>query len=155
MEDAMASVTESVDLEVPVSDAYNQWTQFERFPQFMAGVDAVEQIDDTHLRWTISIGGATRQFDAVITEQHPDQLIAWKSIEGSVHAAGVVTFARLSDESSRVTARIDWEPDGLAEQAGALIGSDDRQVRGDLHRFKEFIESHGGETGPWHGAVDA
>ena len=85
----MASVTESVDVDVPVSDAYNQWTQFDRFPQFMAGVDAVEQVDDTHLRWTISIGGATRQFDAVITEQYPDERIAWRSTEGSVHAAGV------------------------------------------------------------------
>lgn len=151
----MASVTESVDVDVPVSDAYNQWTQFDRFPQFMAGVDAVEQVDDTHLRWTISIGGATRQFDAVITEQYPDERIAWRSTEGSVHAAGVVIFERLSDESSRVTARIDWEPDGLAQQAGALIGSDDRQVRGDLNRFKDFIESHGGETGPWHGELDA
>lgn len=150
----MASVTQSVDVEVPVSTAYNQWTQFESFPEFMGGVNRIEQVDDTHLRWDVTIGGADRSFDAVVTEQHPDERVAWKSTDGTTHA-GVVTFHKLSDSSSRVTAQIDWQPDGLAEKAGALVGIDDRQVKADMEKFKEFIEARGGESGAWRGDVDA
>lgn len=150
----MTSVTQSVDVDVPVSTAYNQWTQFESFPQFMGGVDSVTQLDDTHNHWKTSIGGVHREFDTEITEQHPDERVAWKSTDGTTHA-GVVTFHRLSDHSARVTVQIDWEPEGLVENAGALVGVDDARVKADLKKFKEFIEGRGGdETGAWRGDID-
>ncbi|MEP7021285.1 MAG: SRPBCC family protein [Pseudonocardiales bacterium] len=150
----MANVTESIDVEVPVSTAYNQWTQFESFPQFMGGVETITQVDDTHTHWVTSIGGVTREFDTTITEQHPDERVAWKSTDGTTHA-GVVTFHRLGDAKTRVTTQIDWQPEGLVEKAGAAIGVDDRQVKSDLAKFKEFIESRGGETGAWRGDVQS
>lgn len=149
----MASVQESVDVEVPVTTAYNQWTQFEEFPHFMTGVDQVTQVSDTLTHWKTSINGVEREFDATITEQHPDERVAWTSVDGKTHA-GVVTFHRLSDTSSRVMVQIDWETETLAEKAGAALGFDDRQVRKDLQRFKEFIESRGSETGAWRGDVE-
>ena len=149
----MASVTESVDVDVDVSTAYNQWTQFESFPQFMNGVDDIQQVDPTRTRWTTSIAGVTREFDAEITEQHPDERIAWKSTDGTTHA-GVVTFHRLGDQQTRVTAQIDWDPQGIVEKAGAAVGIDDRQVKGDLDRFKAFIEDTGRESGAWRGQVE-
>jgi uncharacterized membrane protein len=148
----MATVTESVDVHVPVSTAYNQWTQFESFPRFMNGVDDVRQLDDRHMHWRTSLGGVTREFDAEITEQHPDERVAWKSTDGTTHA-GVVTFHRLSDDTTRVTAQIDWQPEGFVEKAGAGLGVDDRQVRSDLKRFQEFIEQRGDEEGAWRGNV--
>jgi uncharacterized membrane protein len=148
----MASITDSVDVDVPVSTAYNQWTQFQSFPQFMGGVDEITQVDDTHLHWRTSIGGVDREFDTTITEQHPDERVAWKSTDGTTHA-GVVTFHRLSDTQTRVTAQIDWQPEGLVEKAGAAVGVDDRQVKKDLERFKDFIENRHGETGAWRGDV--
>lgn len=150
----MTAVMKSVDVDVPVSTAYNQWTQFESFPQFMTGVDHISQIDDTHLHWKTSVGGVDREFDTEITEQHPDERVAWKSTDGTTHA-GVVTFHRLSDDQTRVTAQIEWQPDNLTEKAGALVGADDRQVQRDLDRFKDFIEGRGGETGGWRGDVRA
>ena len=138
----MASVTESVDVEAPISTVYNQWTQFESFPQFMGGVEEITQIDDTHTHWVTSIGGVRREFDTEITEQHPDERVAWKSTDGTTHA-GVVTFHRLGDTTTRVTAQLDWQPEGVVEKAGAAVGVDDRQVKGDLDRFKEFIEARG------------
>jgi uncharacterized membrane protein len=147
-------VTESVDVEAPISTVYNQWTQFESFPQFMGGVDSVTQIDDTHTHWKTSIGGQHREFDAEITEQHPDERVAWKSTGGTVHA-GVVTFHRLNDSTTRVTAQIEWQPEGVVEKAGSALGLDDRQVKSDLARFKEFIESRGRESGAWRGDVQA
>jgi uncharacterized membrane protein len=149
----MASVTESVDVDVDVSTAYNQWTQFESFPEFMSGVESIEQLDDTHTRWKTSIDGVAREFDTEITEQHPDERVAWKSTDGTAHA-GVVTFHRLGDNQTRVTAQIDWQPEGIVEKAGAAVGVDDRQVKGDLQRFKHFIEQRGNETGAWRGDVD-
>src|SRR5947209_13030222 len=113
----MASVTESVDVDVDVSTAYNQWTQFESFPEFMGGVESIKQVDDTHTHWKTSIDGVTREFDTEITEQHPDERVAWKSTDGTSHA-GVVTFHRLDDNKTRVTAQIDWQPEGLVEKAG-------------------------------------
>lgn len=150
----MATVTQSVDVDVPVSAAYNQWTQFESFPQFMGGVDSITQLDDTHTHWKTSIGGVHHEFDTEITEQHPDERVAWKSTDGTSHA-GVVTFHRLSDSTSRVTAQIDWHPEGAVEKVGAAVGVDDRQVKADMTRFKEFIEQRGGETGAWRGDVAA
>jgi uncharacterized membrane protein len=150
----MTSIIESVEVEMPISVVYNQWTQFESFPQFMGGVERITQTDDRHTHWVTSIGGADREFDTEVTEQHPEERVAWKSTDGTTHA-GVVTFHRLSEKSTRVTAQIDWEPEGLVEKAGAVLGFDDRQVKADLNRFKEFIESRGGETGGWRGDVPA
>ncbi|MGQ0847130.1 MAG: SRPBCC family protein [Sporichthyaceae bacterium] len=150
----MASVTESIDVQVPVSTAYNQWTQFETFPQFMDGVESIRQLDDKRLHWQVKVGGQEREFDAEITEQHPDERVAWRSTDGESHA-GVVTFHRLSDTSSRVTAQIDWSPEGLVEKVGAAVGVDDHSVKADLARFKEYIESRGQESGAWRGDVSA
>jgi uncharacterized membrane protein len=148
----MATVTQSVDVDVPVSTAYNQWTQFESFPKFMSGVEQITQLDPTHTHWKTKIDGAEREFDAEITEQHPDERVAWKSTDGTTHA-GVVTFHRLGDAQTRVTAQIDWQPEGMVEKLGAAVGVDDRQVKADLQRFKKFIEQQGSETGAWRGDV--
>jgi len=148
----MSSVIETIDVSVPVRTVYNQWTQFESFPEFMGGVEQITQTDSTHTHWKTKIAGAEREFDAEITEQHPDERVAWKSVDGKQHA-GVVTFHRLSDDETRVTVQLDWETEGLVEKAGAAIGADDRQIKADLKRFKEFIESRGGETGAWRGDV--
>ncbi|MFD0484491.1 SRPBCC family protein [Kineococcus sp. GCM10028916] len=148
----MSSVIETVDVSVPVHTAYNQWTQFESFPEFMGGVERITQTDSTHTHWVTKIAGVEREFDAEITEQHPDERVAWKSVDGKEHA-GVVTFHRLGDNETRVTVQLDWETEGLIEKAGAAIGADDRQIKADLKRFKAFIESRGGETGAWRGDV--
>jgi uncharacterized membrane protein len=150
----MASVTESIDVDVPVTTAYNQWTQFESFPHFLDEVEEITQIDDTTNHWRVKIGGAEREFDTQITEQHPDERVAWKSIGGEVEHAGVVTFHRLSETTSRVTAQIDWAPSDLLEKAGAALGVDDHAVKKDLENFKKFIESQGSETGAWRGDVE-
>jgi len=150
----MTTVTESIDVDVPVSTAYNQWTQFETFPQFMEGVEEVRQLDDTHLHWKTKIGGVVREFDATITEQHPDERVAWKSDDGP-DQAGVVTFHRLDEGQARVTVQMDFEPEGLVEQAGDKLGIVKHRVKGDLDRFKEFIEQPGGATGGWRGDVPA
>jgi uncharacterized membrane protein len=150
----MSTITESVDVGVDVSTAYNQWTQFESFPQFMEGVEEIRQIDETHTHWVTSIAGVTREFDATITEQNPDERVAWRSDEGPNHA-GVITFHRLDDTTTRVTAQMDIEPEGFAENAADKLGILDRRVKGDMRRFKEFIESRGGrETGAWRGEVE-
>jgi uncharacterized membrane protein len=150
----VASVVESVDVEVPVATVYNQWTQFESFPEFMGGVDEIEQVDETHTHWKTTIGGIHREFDAEITEQHPDERVAWKSTDGTTHA-GVITFHRLDANKTRVTAQIDWQPQNAVEKAGAAVGIDDRQVKADLARFKQYIEGRGTETGGWRGDVEA
>lgn len=148
----MASVTKSIDVRVPVRTAYNQWTQFEVFPRFMEGVKSVAQLDDTHLRWVAEIGGKTEQWDAVITEQIPDERIAWTSTAGAENA-GVVTFHRLDDGLTRVTLQMDYEPEGPVETLGDVLGFVSRRVQGDLERFRAFIESRGVETGGWRGEV--
>ncbi|GAB3006585.1 SRPBCC family protein [Amycolatopsis acidiphila] len=148
----MSTITETVDVDVPVTTAYNQWTQFESFPQFMEGVEQIRQLDDTHLHWVTKVGGATREFDATITEQHPDERVAWRSDSGPNHA-GVITFHRLNDSTTRVTAQMDIDPEGFAENVGDKLGVLDRRVKNDMRRFKEFIEHRGGETGSWRGDV--
>ena len=150
----MASVVESIDVKVPVGTAYNQWTQFEEFPRFMEGVKSVRQIDDTHLHWVAEVAGKDEEWDAEISEQHADERIAWRSITGAKNA-GVVTFHRIDDETSRVTLQMDVEPDDLIENVGTFLGFLDRRVKGDLERFKEFVESRGAETGAWRGEVEA
>jgi len=150
----MSRIIETVDVDVPVRTAYNQWTQFESFPQFLSFVESIDQIDDTTVRWKVKIGNAEREFNAVITEQSPDERIAWNSTGGEVDHAGVVTFHKLNDNTTRVTVQLDWEPEGFVETAGAALGVDSRSVKKDLDHFKEFIESRGHETGAWRGEVD-
>jgi len=148
----MTSVVETVDVAVDVPTAYNQWTQFESFPQFMEGVEEVRQLDATHTHWVTKVGGATREFDAAITEQHPDERIAWRSQNGPEHA-GVVTFHRLGPDRTRVTAQMELDPTGFTETVADKTGLIQRRVKGDLNRFKQFIESRGRETGAWRGDV--
>jgi uncharacterized membrane protein len=148
------TVEESIDVQVPVRTAYDQWTQFETFPQFMDGVESVVQVDDTHLRWQADIAGATRVWDAEISEQTPDQRIAWHSTAGATNS-GVVTFHRLDDDTTRVMLQLEFDPDGIVEAAGDALGFVKRRATGDLGRFKEFIEERGTETGAWRGEVDA
>jgi uncharacterized membrane protein len=148
----MSTVTQSIDVAVPVRTAYDQWTQFEEFPRFMEGVEEIRQLDPTHTHWRTKIGGVEREFDAEITEQHPDERVAWNSTSGPDHA-GVVTFHRLSDAETRVTVQLDWSPEGVVEKAGDALQLDERRVKGDLARFKEYIESRGVETGAWRGDV--
>jgi uncharacterized membrane protein len=149
----MATVEESVEVEVPVRTAYNQWTQFEEFPRFMEGVRSVTQLDDEHLHWVADIGGIHREWDAKITEQHPDERVAWTATSGAQNA-GVVTFHHLSPERTKVMLQLEFDPDGFVEQVGDKLGIVRRRAVGDLERFKEFIEARGGETGAWRGDVE-
>ncbi|MEH0939127.1 SRPBCC family protein [Micromonospora psammae] len=149
----MSGVIEHVDVSVPIRTAYDQWTQFEEFPHFMEGVEEVRQVTDTMTHWTVEIAGVKREFDAEITEQLPDERVAWKSTGGS-HHAGVVTFHRLDEGQTRVTLQMDFEPQGVVEKAGDKLGVVDRRAKGDLERFKQFIERRGQETGAWRGKVD-
>ena len=148
----MTKVDRSVEVEVPIRTAYNQWTQFEEFPQFMNGVQQVEQLDERTLRWVAEIAGVRRQWIATVLEQVPDEKVAWAATEGATNA-GAVTFEPVGTARTRVTLSLDYEPEGLVEKAGAALGFDDRQVKADAKKFKEFIESRGGETGAWRGDV--
>ena len=148
----MASIEKSLDVEVPVRTAYNQWTQFEEFPKFMEGVKEVRQIDDTHLHWRAEIAGKEEEWDAEITEQAPDMRVAWTNLSGAQNA-GVVTFHRLGDNLTRVMLQIEYDPHGFVENVGDALGFVTRRVEGDLKRYKEFIESRGQETGAWRGEV--
>jgi uncharacterized membrane protein len=152
MREADSSIIEAIDVDVPVSTAYNQWTQFEEFPRFMEGVESVQQLDDRRLHWVANVGGKKLEWDAEISEQIPDKRIAWRSIDGPRNA-GVVTFHRISDDRSRVTLQIDYDPEGFVEKVGDALGLVSRRARRDLERFKEFIESRGRETGAWRGHI--
>ena len=149
----MTVVEESIEVEVPVKTAYNQWTQFEEFPKFMEGVESVQQVSDTRNHWKAEIAGVDREFDTEITEQHPDERIAWCTVDGPKQA-GVVTFHRLDEGKSKVMLQMEFDPEGITEQVGDKLGFVKRRVKGDLERFKEFIESRGRETGAWRGEVD-
>ena len=148
----MSTVEKSIEVELPVSTVYNQWTQFEEFPQFMQGVEQVTQIDDTHLHWVAEIAGATREWDAEIVDQQPDQRIAWRSIDGAGNG-GIVTFQPTGDAATRVNLQMEFEPEGLTEVVGDRLGFVSRQADGDLKRFKAFVEQRGRETGAWRGQV--
>jgi len=148
----MKTVTKTVDVHVPVNVAYNQWTQFEEFPRFMEHIERVEQIDDTTIRWFAKVDGNDQKWTSKITEQTPDQRIAWQSIDGATNA-GVVTFHKLDDESTRVTLQMEYDPDGMVESIGTALGFVDRNVEDDLNSFREMIESRGQETGAWRGKV--
>ena len=151
----MTQIIETIDVDVPVTTAYNQWTQFEEFPRFLEHVESITQVTDTLLHWTVNIGGQVREFDARITEQHPDERVAWTSTGGEVDHQGVVTFHKLSDNSTRVTVQVDWDPDGLLEKLGAAAGVDNHAVKDELQHFKEYIESRGSADGAWRGDVPA
>jgi uncharacterized membrane protein len=149
----MSTITESIDVEVPVNRAYNQWTQFESFPEFMEGVEDVRQLSETQTHWVTKVAGVTREFDATITEQHPDERVAWRSDAGPTHA-GVITFHRLGDNRSRVTAQLDIDPEGFVENVADKLGVLNTRITGDLKNFKKFVESrNGAETGAWRGDV--
>ena len=148
----MATVEKSIEVEVPVRTAYNQWTQFEQFPRFMEGVEEVRQLDDRRLHWRAQIAGKQEEWDAVITEQVPDQRVAWTNTTGARNA-GVVTFHYLAPNKTRVMLQMEYEPEGVVENVGSILGVVTRRVEGDLERFKEFIEARGAETGSWRGTV--
>ena len=149
----MATIEQSIEVSVPISTAYNQWTQFQEFPRFMQGVDEVRQIDDTHLHWVASFGGSQHEWDAEITKQRPDERVAWRNVHGKDNA-GAVTFHRIDDDTTRIMVQMDFIPEGIRERLGDALGAPDRQVKGDLERFKQMIEERGSETGAWRGEVE-
>ncbi|MGW1772050.1 SRPBCC family protein [Streptomyces sp. NPDC002104] len=149
----MSKVEESVEVDVPVRTAYNQWTQFDSFPQFMEGVERIDQRTDTMTHWVTKVAGVEREFEAEITEQIPDERVAWTTLAGEVKQAGVVTFHRLDDARCKVMLQLDYDPEGFAENVGDKLGFVKRRVSGDLKRFKEYIEDRGRETGSWRGEV--
>ncbi len=150
----METVKESIEVNVPVSTAYNQWTQFEEFPKFMEGIEAVEQIDDTHLRWVAQVSGERREWQAEIVEQKPDEKIAWRAVDGN-GPNGIVTFEPLGEDTTLINVEMSYEPEGMKEALGAKIGLDTRQVRADTELFKQLVEALGRETGAWRGEVHA
>ena len=145
-------VEKTITVDVPVSTAYNQWTQFEDFPKFMATVEQVTQKDDTHLHWRAVVAGKTKEWDAEITEQIPDKRIAWRSTTG-VANGGVVTFHKIADNRTRVMLQMDYEPETMLEKIGDAVGGVKLTARGNLKRFKQLVERQGSETGAWRGTV--
>src|SRR5687768_6063234 len=148
----MEQVEESVEVNCPIRTVYNQWTQFEEFPQFMAGVKEVRQIDDTHVHWRAEIWGKEKEWDAEITEQEPDKRISWKSISGAPNA-GTVRFEPLSDNRTRVRLVMAYNPEDAVEKTGDALGIFSGRVATTVSDFKKFIESRGEETGAWRGEV--
>ncbi|SCG59071.1 Polyketide cyclase / dehydrase and lipid transport [Micromonospora humi] len=145
-------VEKSIDVDVPVSTAYNQWTQFEDFPRFMGGVREVRQIDDRRMHWVAEIAGVQREWDATIVEQVPDRSVAWAATGGKANA-GMVRFAPIDAGHTQVQLLLEYEPEGLVEQAGERLHLVDRQAESDLERFKEFIEGRQAESGGWRGTI--
>jgi uncharacterized membrane protein len=150
----ISTIDESIEVEVPVKTAYNQWTQFEEFPLFMEGVDDVRQRDDTRLHWVATIGGHTAEWDAKILEQHPDTQISWISEDGK-KTRGTVSFEPLGESKTLIRLSMSYQAQGPIEQLGSAAGLDAQRVRGDLKRFKDLIESRGTESGEWRGEIDA
>jgi uncharacterized membrane protein len=153
-ENTVSNIKQSIDVDVPVRVAYDQWTQFESFPQFMGAVESIEQVTDTKNRWHVSVGGVKRDFVTEITEQTPDQRIAWKTVDGDIGHAGVVTFHHLDDHCTRVNLDMDVDPDGFIEQVGDKLGIMSAQTKADMERFKDFIETRNTPTGGWRGKVE-
>jgi uncharacterized membrane protein len=148
----MSTVQKSIEVKQPVSTVYNQWTQFESFPEFMEGVESIRQLDDKRVHWHAKIGGVDREWDAEITEQIPDQRISWRSVNGPDNG-GTVTFEPLGSDRTRLTVQMAYEPEGMVEKAGDALGAVERRVEGDLERFREFIEKRGQESGAWRGEI--
>ena len=149
----MSRIIEEIEVDVPVRAAYDQWTQFESFPRFMEGVDRVLQLDDKTLEWTATIAGKVKHWRAEIVEQRPDDVVAWRSIEGA-HNDGAVRFEPLGPDRTKVILQLDVEPEGIVEKAGEALGVVERRVRGDLERFRDFIEDRGQPSGAWRGEID-
>ncbi|WP_328390796.1 SRPBCC family protein [Streptomyces sp. NBC_00400] len=149
----MSTVKETVDVEAPVHTAYNQWTQFEEFPKFMEGVEKITQLDDGRNRWTVKIGGVQREFDTEIVDQLPDDRIAWRTTTGETRQRGLVSFQRLDETHTRVELVMDIDPSGVAEKAADVSGTIERRVKGDMRRFKDYIEHRGVESGAWRGRI--
>ncbi|MBP0450638.1 SRPBCC family protein [Kitasatospora sp. RG8] len=149
----MSMVRESIDVDVPLHTAYNQWTQFEEFPNFMDGVEEVRQLDDRHNHWKTSIAGVQREFDTEIVDQLPDERVSWRTVGGDVHQMGTVTFRKIDDDHTRVSLAMQFEPKGLAESAADTLGMVDRRVKADLDRFKGYIEDRVGSSGAWRGRI--
>jgi len=149
----MSTVKQAVEVGVPVYTAYNQWTQFEEFPKFMEGVEEVRQLDDRHNHWTTEIGGVRREFDTEIIDQLPDERIAWRTTSGDTKQKGMVRFQSLDETHTRVELVMDVESTGVAEKSADMLGMIDRRAKGDMRRFKEYIEQRGGESGSWRGRV--
>jgi uncharacterized membrane protein len=149
----MGKIEQSIEVNAPISTVYNQWTQFEEFPQFMDGIESVAQLDDSTLEWHANIAGNDETWTAKITSQEPDQRIRWESTSGARNN-GEVSFERVDERTTRVTLSMDWEPMGIVQETGEKLGFDDRQVQDDLERFKKFIESRGTETGAWRGSIE-
>ncbi|MEI2702886.1 MAG: SRPBCC family protein [Baekduia sp.] len=149
----MSTITEHIDVEAPIGPVYDRWTRFERFPEFMEGVEEVRQLDDRRLHWKAKIAGVEREWDAEITEQHPEERVAWKSTSG-LNNAGVVTFHKLDPTHTRVTLQQDVEAEGAAEKAADALGGITRQAKNDLSRFAELMRDQGGPAeGGWRGDV--
>jgi uncharacterized membrane protein len=149
----MSTVKETVEVEVPVRTAYNQWTQFEEFPNFMEGVEEVTQLDDRHNHWTTKIGGVRREFDTEIVDQLPDERITWRTTTGDTRQKGSVRFQSVDETHTRVELVLDVEPTGVVEKAADMMGTIDRRIKGDMRRFKEYIEHRGSESGAWRGRI--
>ncbi|MHA7959734.1 SRPBCC family protein [Streptomyces sp. L500] len=149
----MTTVKETVEVDVPLRTAYNQWTQFEEFPNFMEGVEEVRQLDARHNHWITKIGGIRREFDTEIVDQLADERITWRTVDGDTQQRGTVRFQRLDDTRTRVELVMEVEPSGVAEKAADLTGTIDRRAKGDMKRFKDFVENRGGETGAWRGRI--
>ena len=147
------TVDKSVEVNVPVTTAYNQWTQFEEFPRFMGGVQQVRQLDDRRLHWVAEIAGVKREWDAAILEQVPDQKVAWAATEGATNA-GAVYFEPAGPDRTIVRLHLEYEPEGLVEQVGDKLNIVEKRAETDLEKFKAYIEGRGVETGGWRGSVD-
>lgn len=147
----MTTIEQSIDVEAPITAVYDRWTQFETFPEFMEGIEEIRQLDDRRLHWTAEFGGTRHEWDAEITEQSPEERVAWRNVDGKDNA-GVVTFHKLADDRTRVMVQLDWAPDGVKEKVGSALGFDDRRVQGDLTRFKDLVEAHGAPAG-WRGEI--
>jgi uncharacterized membrane protein len=149
----MKTITKSIEIDLPVTTVYNQWTQFEEFPQFMEGVNKVRQLDDQRLHWETEIGLAEREFEAEITEQTPDQVIAWRALGDTKHV-GRVTFESLEASKTRVNLEMQHAPENFTEKAGDMLGIVGTRIQSDLRSFKKMIEERGTETGSWRGNID-
>jgi uncharacterized membrane protein len=149
----LSTIEKTVDVGVPVRTAYNQWTQFESFPKFMEGVESVQQLDDKRLHWKADIAGVEREWDAEIVDQTPDERVTWRATSGAKND-GTVSFSSEGPETTKVTLRLEYEPEGAAEKAGDMLNIVESRVKGDLERFKTFIEERGTETGEWRGDVN-
>ena len=147
----MSTIEESIEVNAPLRSVYDQWTQFEEFPRFMDGVEEIRQLDDRHLHWVAEIAGSRHEWDAEITEQKPDERVAWRNVDGKENA-GVVTFHRIDEGTTKVMVQMDYVPEGIKERIGDALGAADRRVQGDLERFKELVEESGA-SGGWRGEV--